>query len=92
MYRRSTAETAMNPIGQTFPVIHIHLVDNFERNCCIWYVDVVLLVICTYVVSLRQPLFGHNCCIWDVVVVLLASAALRSVLVTNSLTLDTTAV
>ena len=22
--RRSTAETAMNPIGQTFPVVHIH--------------------------------------------------------------------
>ena len=40
---------------------------------------VVLLVICTYVVSLRPTLFGHNCCIWYVVVVLLASAALRSV-------------
>ena len=23
-HRRSTAETAMKPIGQTFPVIHIH--------------------------------------------------------------------
>ena len=30
-HRRSTAETAMNPIGQTFPVIHIHLVGNFEQ-------------------------------------------------------------
>ena len=56
------------------------------HNCCIWYVVVVLLVICTYyVVSLRPTLFGHNCCIWNVVVVLLVSAALRSVLVTNSL-------
>ena len=42
-------------------------------------VIVVLLVICTYVASLRPTLFGHNCCIWYVVVVLLASAALRSV-------------
>ena len=25
-HRRSTAETAMNPIGQAFPVIHMHLV------------------------------------------------------------------
>ena len=31
-HRRSTAETAMNPIGQTFPVIHIHLVGNFEQH------------------------------------------------------------
>ena len=31
-HRRSTAETAMNPIGQTFPVIHIHLVGNFEQG------------------------------------------------------------
>ena len=31
-YRRSTAETAMNPIGQTFPVIHIHLVGNSEHS------------------------------------------------------------
>ena len=30
-HRRSTAETAMNPIGQTFPVIHIHLGGNFEQ-------------------------------------------------------------
>ena len=30
-HRRSTAETAMNPIGQTFPVIHIHLVGNSEQ-------------------------------------------------------------
>ena len=56
-----------------------------HNNCCIWYIVVVLLVICTYLVSLRPTLFGHNCCIWYVVVVLLVSAALRSVLVTNSL-------
>ena len=31
-HRRSTAETPMNPIGQTFPVIHIHLVGNFEHR------------------------------------------------------------
>ena len=31
-HRRSTAETAMNPIGQTFPVIHIHLVGNFQQT------------------------------------------------------------
>ena len=30
-HRRSTAETAMNPIGQTFPVIHTHLVGNSEH-------------------------------------------------------------
>ena len=30
-HRRSTAETAINPIGQTFPVIHIHLVGNSEQ-------------------------------------------------------------
>ena len=30
-HRRSTAETAMNPIGQTFPVIHIHLGGNSEQ-------------------------------------------------------------
>ena len=30
-HRRSTTETAMNPIGQTFPVIHIHLVGNFQQ-------------------------------------------------------------
>ena len=30
-HRRSTAETAMNPIGQTFPVIHIHLEGNSEH-------------------------------------------------------------
>ena len=36
-HRRSTAETAMNPIGQTFSVIHIHLVGNFKHiwfSCC----------------------------------------------------------
>ena len=36
-HRRSTAETAMNPIGQTFPVIHIYLVGNFKHiwfSCC----------------------------------------------------------
>ena len=31
-HRRSTAETAMNPIGQTFPVIHIHLGGNSEHT------------------------------------------------------------
>ena len=30
-HRRSTAETAMNPIGQTFPVIYIHLGGNSEQ-------------------------------------------------------------
>ena len=30
-HRRSTAETAMNPIGQTFPVIRIHLEGNSEQ-------------------------------------------------------------
>ena len=30
-HRRSTTETVMNPIGQTFPVIHIHLVGNSEQ-------------------------------------------------------------
>ena len=30
-HRRSTAGTAMNPIGQTFPVIHIHLRGNSEQ-------------------------------------------------------------
>ena len=30
-HRRSTAETAMNPICQTFPVIHIHLGGNSEQ-------------------------------------------------------------
>ena len=30
-HRRSTAETAMNPIGQTFSVIHIHLGGNSEQ-------------------------------------------------------------
>ena len=33
-HRRSTAETAMNPIGQTFPVIHIHLGGNSEQGLC----------------------------------------------------------
>ena len=32
MHRRSTTETAMNPIGQTFPVIHMHLVGNSEQG------------------------------------------------------------
>ena len=31
-HRRSTAETAMNPIGHTFPVIHIHLGGNSEHK------------------------------------------------------------
>ena len=31
-HRRSTAETAMSPIGQTSPVIHIHLGGNSEQN------------------------------------------------------------
>ena len=26
----------MNPIGQTFPVIHIHLVGNFEQYVCVY--------------------------------------------------------
>ena len=30
-HRRSTAETAMSPIGQTLPVIHIHLGGNSEQ-------------------------------------------------------------
>ena len=30
-HRTSTAETAMNPIGQTIPVIHIHLGGNSEQ-------------------------------------------------------------
>ena len=30
-HRRSTAETAMYPIGQTFPVIHMHLGGNSEQ-------------------------------------------------------------
>ena len=30
-HRRSTAETAMNPIGQTIPVIHIHLGGSSEQ-------------------------------------------------------------
>ena len=30
-HRRPTAETAMNSIGQTFPVIHIHLGGNSEQ-------------------------------------------------------------
>ena len=30
-HRRSTTETVMNPIGQTIPVIHIHLVSNSEQ-------------------------------------------------------------
>ena len=30
-HRRSTAETAVNPIDQTFPVIHIHLGGNSEQ-------------------------------------------------------------
>ena len=30
-HRRSTAETAMNPIGQTFLVIHIHLGGNSKQ-------------------------------------------------------------
>ena len=34
-HRRSTAETAMNPIGQTFPVIHIHLGGNSEQK--LWW-------------------------------------------------------
>ena len=29
---RSTAETAMNPIGQTIPVIHLHLEGRFSVN------------------------------------------------------------
>ena len=36
-HRRSTTETAMNPIGQAFPVIHMHLVVNSDQpsfaNC-----------------------------------------------------------
>ena len=31
---RSIAETAMNPIGQTFPVMHIHLGGNSEQGSC----------------------------------------------------------
>ena len=31
-HRRSTVETAMNPMGQTFPVIHIHLGGNSEQS------------------------------------------------------------
>ena len=31
-HRRSTTETAMNPIGQAFPVIHMHLVGNSEQS------------------------------------------------------------
>ena len=31
-HRISTAETAMNPIGQTFPVTHIHLGGNSEHK------------------------------------------------------------
>ena len=30
--RRSTAETAVNPIGQAFPVIDMHLVGNSEQT------------------------------------------------------------
>ena len=30
-HRRSTAETAIDPIGQTFPVIHMHLRGNSEQ-------------------------------------------------------------
>ena len=31
-HRRSTAETAVNPIGQAFPVIHMHLVGISEQH------------------------------------------------------------
>ena len=31
-YSRSTAETAMNPIGQTIPVIHLHLEGESEKR------------------------------------------------------------
>ena len=31
-YSRSTAETAMNPIGQTVPVIHLHLEGKSEHD------------------------------------------------------------
>ena len=30
-HSRSTAETAMNSIGQTIPVLHLHLEGNFEQ-------------------------------------------------------------
>ena len=33
-HRRSTTETAMNPIGQAFPVIHMHLVGNSDHALC----------------------------------------------------------
>ena len=36
-------------------------------------------------VATLQSFIGHNCCIWFVLVVLLVSAALRRVLVTNSI-------
>ena len=32
LYSRSTAKTAMNPIGQTIPVIHLHLEGKSEQT------------------------------------------------------------
>ena len=42
-HRRSTAETAMNPIGQTFTVIHIHLVGGNSEQMLSTYTSATLL-------------------------------------------------